>query len=94
MSELKTYQYYAGSKWCKPSSGQYFESEDPSIGKVWAKLPDCNLDDINNLLLSGADKVSINTAAVKDMSFINKASKKYGAQCIVVAVDAKKNIRL
>ena len=49
-----------------------------------------NLDDINNLLLSGADKVSINTAAVKDMSFINKASKKYGAQCIVVAVDAKK----
>ena len=49
-----------------------------------------NLDDINNLLLSGADKVSINTAAVKDISFINKASKKYGAQCIVVAVDAKK----
>ncbi len=49
-----------------------------------------DLDDINNLLLSGADKVSINTAAVKDISFINKASKKYGAQCIVVAVDAKK----
>ena len=49
-----------------------------------------NLEDINNLLLSGADKVSINTAAVRNMSFINEASKKFGAQCIVVAVDAKK----
>ena len=49
-----------------------------------------NIEDINNLLLSGADKVSINTAAVKDMNFIKEASKKFGAQCIVVAVDAKK----
>tara|TARA_B100000886_G_scaffold299797_1_gene228498 strand:- start:2568 stop:3326 length:759 start_codon:yes stop_codon:yes gene_type:complete len=49
-----------------------------------------NLEDISNLLLSGADKVSINTAAVRNMSFINEASKKFGAQCIVVAVDAKK----
>lgn len=49
-----------------------------------------NLEDINNLLLSGADKVSINTAAVNDINFIDKASKKFGSQCIVVAVDAKK----
>ena len=49
-----------------------------------------SLEDINNLLLSGADKVSINTAAVKDMNFVEEASKKFGAQCIVVAVDAKK----
>ena len=49
-----------------------------------------NLEDINNLLLSGADKVSINTAAVKNTNFIKDASKKFGAQCIVVAVDAKK----
>ncbi len=49
-----------------------------------------NLEDINNLLLSGADKVSINTAAVKNINFIKEASKKFGAQCIVVAVDAKK----
>ena len=49
-----------------------------------------NLEDISNLLLSGADKVSINTAAVNNISFINEASKKFGAQCIVVAVDAKK----
>tara|TARA_A100001011_G_scaffold395927_1_gene492344 strand:+ start:679 stop:1437 length:759 start_codon:yes stop_codon:yes gene_type:complete len=49
-----------------------------------------NLEDISNLLLSGADKVSINTAAVKDMNFVKEASKKFGAQCIVVAVDVKK----
>ena len=47
MSEITTYKYYAGNKWYQPSSGQYFESEDPSNGKVWAKLPDCNEVDIN-----------------------------------------------
>ena len=47
MSEITTYKYYAGNKWHEPSSGQYFESEDPSIGKVWAKLPICNDVDIN-----------------------------------------------
>ena len=49
-----------------------------------------SLEDINSLLLSGADKVSINTAAVKDINFIKEASRKFGAQCIVVAVYAKK----
>ena len=49
-----------------------------------------NLDDISNLLSSGADKVSINTAAVKNVDFVKEASKKFGSQCIVVAVDAKK----
>ena len=38
MSEIKIFKYYAGNKWHEPSSGKYFESEDPSIGKVWAKL--------------------------------------------------------
>jgi cyclase len=45
---------------------------------------------ITDLLLAGADKVSINTAAVKDVSFVKEASKKFGSQCIVVAIDAKK----
>ncbi len=49
-----------------------------------------DIDTINDLLKSGADKVSINTAAVKDPEFITKASEKFGAQCIVVAIDAKK----
>jgi len=47
-------------------------------------------DDIRNLLLSGADKVSINTAAVKDPDFVARAADKFGDQCIVVSVDARK----
>ena len=46
--------------------------------------------DIRNLLLAGADKVSINTAAVQRPLFVQEASKKFGSQCIVVAIDAKR----
>lgn len=48
------------------------------------------IDDVRNLLLAGADKVSFNTAAVRTPDVINLASEKFGAQCIVVAIDAKK----
>ena len=48
------------------------------------------IEDIRKLLIAGADKVSINTAAVKDPLFIKQASQKFGSQCIIVAVDAKK----
>ena len=48
------------------------------------------IQNITNLLLAGADKVSINTAAVKDINFIKEAAQKFGTQCMVVAVDAKK----
>jgi imidazole glycerol-phosphate synthase subunit HisF len=47
------------------------------------------LEDIRNLLLSGADKVSINSAAVADPQFVKAAAEKFGSQCIVVAIDAK-----
>ena len=47
------------------------------------------LDDIRTLLLAGADKVSINTAAVARKAFVAEAAEKFGAQCIVVAIDAK-----
>lgn len=47
------------------------------------------IEDIRKLLLSGADKVSINTAAVKDPDFVARAADKFGDQCIVVSVDAK-----
>lgn len=47
------------------------------------------LDDIRNLLLAGADKVSINSAAVADRQFVKAAAEKFGSQCIVVAIDAK-----
>jgi len=50
------------------------------------------LDDIRNLLLAGADKVSINTTAVHDPEFIKQASLRFGSQCIVVAIDAKRVI--
>ncbi len=48
-----------------------------------------SLDDIRQLLLAGADKVSINTAAVHNPDFVREAAEKFGSQCIVVAVDAK-----
>ena len=47
------------------------------------------IEDIRRLLLAGADKVSINTAAVKDPDFVRRAAEKFGSQCIVVSVDAK-----
>jgi len=47
------------------------------------------LDDIRKLLLAGADKVSINTAAVFNREFVREAARKFGSQCIVVAIDAK-----
>jgi imidazole glycerol-phosphate synthase subunit HisF len=47
------------------------------------------LEDIKNLLRSGADKVSINTAAVEKPEFVQEAADKFGSQCIVVAIDAK-----
>ena len=49
-----------------------------------------NVDDIRKLLKAGADKVSINSAAVNDPDFVNVAAKRFGRQCIVVAVDVKR----
>lgn len=48
------------------------------------------IDDIRNLLNAGCDKVSINTAAVKDPLFVKRAASRFGSQCIVVAIDAKR----
>ena len=50
-----------------------------------------SVEDINKLLNCGADKVSINTAAVQNPEVVVDSSKKFGSQCIVVAIDAKKN---
>ncbi len=49
-----------------------------------------NLEDIRNLLNAGADKVSINTAAVNEPEFVKRAAERFGSQCIVVAIDAKR----
>jgi cyclase len=47
------------------------------------------VEDIRNLLKAGCDKVSINTAALQEMDLVKQASQRFGAQCIVVAIDAK-----
>ena len=49
-----------------------------------------SIEDIRNLLIAGADKVSINTAAVDNKNLVKESAEKFGSQCIVVAVDAKK----
>ena len=49
-----------------------------------------SIDDIQRMLNAGADKLSINTAAVKDPEFVRRAAEKFGSQCIVVAIDAKR----
>jgi cyclase len=48
------------------------------------------VEDVRKLLLAGADKVSINTAAVNDRAFVARAAEKFGSQCIVVAIDARR----
>lgn len=48
-----------------------------------------SIEDIQRMLKAGADKVSINTAAVKDPEFVRRAAQQFGSQCIVVAIDAK-----
>ncbi len=52
-----------------------------------------NVDDIRQTLLFGADKVSINSAAVREPSLLTKGAKRFGNQCIVLAIDAKKTER-
>ncbi len=49
------------------------------------------VEDINALLLAGADKVSINTAAVRNKHLVRAAAERFGSQCVVVAIDAKRN---
>ncbi len=49
------------------------------------------LQDFSDLLKCGADKISVNSAAIKNPDLITQASKKFGAQCVVTAIDAKKN---
>ena len=51
-----------------------------------------SIGDIRNLLNAGADKVAINSAAINDAEFVRSAAKRFGSQCIVVAVDAKRSV--
>lgn len=51
-----------------------------------------SLEDIRNILSAGADKIGMNSAAIKDPSLINKGAERFGNQCIVVAIDAKRRL--
>ena len=53
-----------------------------------------SIEDINEMLSAGADKVSINTAAVKNPEFVREAAEVFGSQCIVVAIDCRRNFDL
>ncbi|MGI9291767.1 MAG: aldehyde dehydrogenase [Gammaproteobacteria bacterium] len=44
---MKEYQYFVDNSWHQPASGQYFDSENPANGEVWARVPDCNSDDVD-----------------------------------------------
>jgi cyclase len=50
-----------------------------------------SLEDMRNILLAGADKVSVNSAAVKDPSILTQGAERFGAQCIVLAIDARRS---
>lgn len=43
---MQTFQYFVANAWCDPASGEYFDSENPANGEVWARVPDCNSDDV------------------------------------------------
>ncbi len=51
-----------------------------------------SIDDIRNILNAGADKISMNSSAIKDPTLINKGAERFGSQCIVVAIDAKRKL--
>lgn len=51
----------------------------------------CTLEDFQSLLRAGADKISVNSAAVKDPALIRRAAERFGSQCVVLAIDARKN---
>jgi acyl-CoA reductase-like NAD-dependent aldehyde dehydrogenase len=52
---MKTYQYYAGGSWHEPTNGQWFDSENPTIGEVWARIPDCNAADVDRAVQAARD---------------------------------------
>jgi acyl-CoA reductase-like NAD-dependent aldehyde dehydrogenase len=46
MTDIRTFRYFVDNAWHEPVSGQYIESENPANGEVWARVPDCNQEDV------------------------------------------------
>ncbi|MFT5506528.1 MAG: acyl-CoA reductase-like NAD-dependent aldehyde dehydrogenase [Gammaproteobacteria bacterium] len=55
MTEIMTFQYFVANNWHDPMSGKTIESENPATGEVWAKVPDCNRDDVNRAVMAAKD---------------------------------------
>jgi cyclase len=100
VKQAKTYEAQGADELCFLDINASYENRGTFYDIVAQVAEECfmpltvgggvrNLEDINKLLRQGADKVSINTSAVKNPDFVREASNKFGNQCIVVAIDAK-----
>ncbi len=101
VEQAKIYQQQGADELCFLDISASQEGRDTMHEVVKAVAEQCfmpltvgggvrTVDDIRKLLLSGADKVSINSAAISNSELIKNGAKKFGSQCIVVAIDAKK----
>lgn len=100
VEQAKRYDAEGADELCFLDIGASHENRDTLYEMVEQVAANCflpftvgggvrTLEDIRKLLMAGADKVSINTTAVKNPEFVREAAQKFGSQCIVVAIDAK-----
>ena len=100
VEQAKLYDQQGADELCFLDIGATHENRDVMYDVVTQVAEHCfmpltvgggvrTMEDVRNLLLAGADKVSINSAAVKRPEFVREAAEKFGSQCIVVAIDAK-----
>ena len=100
--QAKIYDKQGADELCFLDINASYENRDIMLDVVRRTADQCfipltvgggvkTIKDIKNLLRAGADKVSINTAAVENPEFVKVAAEKFGTQCIVVAIDTKKN---
>jgi len=101
IEQAKIYDDQGADEICFLDITASFENRDILLDVVQKTATSCSIpltvgggikstDDIKKLLLAGADKISINTAAVLDHNLIKQSALKFGSQCIVIAIDAKK----
>ncbi len=101
VEQAKLYDEQGADELCFLDISATHEGRDTLYGMVQTVAEQCSipftvgggvkkLEDIRRLLLAGADKVGINTAAVHRPEFVREAAEKFGTQCIVVAIDAKR----
>jgi cyclase len=100
VEQARVYDAQGADELCFLDITASYENRDTLYGVVARTAEECfmpltvgggvrTIEDIRRLLMAGADKVSINTQAVKTPEFVREAATKFGSQCIVVAIDAK-----